>query len=97
MNHEELNKFGEIVHEARTRLDLSLELVSSRCGFHKGYLSGIENGKVNPPSPRLTKKLARVLQLNEDWLITLGHAQKAPAKYREFFVELVQERFVVVA
>ena len=83
--------FGELLRLRRKKMEMTLIAICRKIGggFNKGYLSGIENGKVNPPSESVTKKLARALELDEGFLLALGHATKAPRQIREQLVKCV--------
>lgn len=76
--------FGEFVRMRRQMLELTLEQVASRIGSHKGYISGIETGKVNPPSTKLLPKLAEVLETDRTSLTLMAYAEKAPKEIRDF-------------
>ena len=54
-----MSRFGERVKKLRKDKNLTVEKVAKAIGSHKGYVSGIENGKVKPPSPKLVRKIAR--------------------------------------
>ena len=51
--------FGKRIRGLRKANGMTLDMLSAKSGMSKGYLSGIENGKVNPPVDRLVRKLAR--------------------------------------
>jgi transcriptional regulator with XRE-family HTH domain len=70
--------FGCLVKQLRLSKGLRLADVAKRMGSHKGYVSGIENGKVSPPSPRMTKKLAKILGLDVLDLLEFAWVEKAP-------------------
>lgn len=79
---EEFKSFGRTLREKRMGLGLTLEQVARRIRSHKGYVSGIENGKVNPPSPKFVKRFAKALDLDETMLLLTAHAEKAPIEIR---------------
>ena len=62
---------------------LTLEAVAKAIGSHKGYVSGIEHSKVNPPSWRIIRKLCLVLMLDERRMQLLGWIEKAPQLIRD--------------
>jgi transcriptional regulator with XRE-family HTH domain len=74
--------FGEIVRHARKAKGLTLDALGAKTQMVKGYLCGIENGKVNPPSPARVKRLADHLSLPVDDLLLLSYAAKAPKAIR---------------
>jgi transcriptional regulator with XRE-family HTH domain len=84
--------FGEIVHRARMARGLTLEALGAKARISKGYLSGIENGKVNPPSSAAVLRMAQYLALPEE-LSLLAFVVKAPKAVRGFpaFVEFAEK------
>jgi transcriptional regulator with XRE-family HTH domain len=48
------------VRKLRKEKGLTQDGVAKKIGSHKGYVSGIENDKVNPPSIKVIKKYARL-------------------------------------
>ena len=77
------NTFGQVIRTRRKQHGLTIEQVAKRTGTHKGYISGIEGSKVNPPTWRMTQKLAKVLDLDALDLIELGWSEKAPGPIRD--------------
>jgi len=88
-----MTKYGELVRESRTRLGMTQEQLARRSRVRRNYLSGIELGSVAPPSPRVSRKLERALKLNENRLVALSHAEKAPKQIKEFFIEAAEGKF----
>lgn len=76
-------RFGEIVARNRKARGLTLEKLARKIGTHKGYVSGIENGKVRPPAAGITARLSKVLGLETASMLILGWAQKAPVLVRD--------------
>jgi transcriptional regulator with XRE-family HTH domain len=79
-----MRDFASIVKNARANKGLTLQKLADKLGTKKGYCSGIENRKVNPPSPKITKKMAKVLGLDETELLVYGYIEKAPADIQDF-------------
>lgn len=77
-----MKSYGSIIHSARRKKGWTLDQVASKIGSHKGYISGIENGKVRPPSPKISGKLAKVLGLDAKDLLRRAWAEKAPMLIR---------------
>jgi transcriptional regulator with XRE-family HTH domain len=74
------NLFGAVVHSRRLNLHLTLDKVGKMAGnMSKGYMSGIENGKVAPPTMKFIVQLARTLKLPLNPLALRAWVQKAPA------------------
>ena len=74
---------GPIIQRCRRQLELTLDAVGRKIihrgkPVSKGYLSGIENGKVPPPTDDIVIKLARVLGLPRERLLLLAHLDKLP-------------------
>lgn len=78
-----MSQFGEVVRSLRRERGLTLEVVADKIGSHKGYISGIENGKVSPPSVRLIRKLAKTLGADEKRLVRIAWVDKAPKLIRD--------------
>ncbi len=75
--------FGECLRSLRRACGLSLGQLGRKIHRGKGYLSGIENGKVNPPSPKVIRKLAEALGHDVKELLTLAYVEKAPKEIRK--------------
>lgn len=76
------NTFGSITKALRLKAGITLIDLAARIGSNKGYVSGIENGKVNPPTVKFVRKIHKALAP------TLAHLGiKATA---EDFVELAE-------
>ena len=75
--------FGNRVRNGRVALGLGLGSVARRCHIAKGYLSMIETRKVAPPSWKVTRRLAKVLNLDETEMLILGWAEKSPKPIRD--------------
>jgi len=75
---------GQIIRKKREQLNLTLDDVSSRCGFSKPYLSTIETGKVkNPPSDELLRKLEKILKFETGLLLHIAHLERLPSDVRQ--------------
>ena len=59
---------GDVVHDARAKLDLSLRDVTKKLGITPSYLSDIENNR-RVPSEEVLGKLAKFLRLDYDDLM----------------------------
>ncbi len=75
--------FGEFIREARRSRGWTGEELADRAGVRKGYVSGIENGKVRPPKDWLVIVLAKQLKLDAVDLLIRAYVAKAPAIIRE--------------
>jgi transcriptional regulator with XRE-family HTH domain len=83
-----MSTFGELLRRLRREQGFSLRTVAKNLGTQKGYLSGIENGKVNPPSAKLVKRIAHLYRQDERMLLRLAWADKAPSLIREDAVRM---------
>jgi transcriptional regulator with XRE-family HTH domain len=73
-----MKTFGQIIKEARKSKDLTLEQVAKTCRTHKGYISGIENGVVRAPSPKIVPLLCKKLELDLERMAALAWWEKRP-------------------
>lgn len=73
-----MNRFAAVVKEARSKSGLTLDALAKSTSTHKGYISGIEHGKVRPPAPNMTRRIARKLGLDPEEMVALGWWCKRP-------------------
>jgi transcriptional regulator with XRE-family HTH domain len=78
-----VSHFGNRVRQLRIERGLTLERVAKKIGSEKGYLSEIENHKVNPPSVKVINKVAKLLGQDVRTLVLLAWVDKAPAMLRK--------------
>ena len=78
-----MSHFGDLVLTLRKERRLTMEVLARKIGSHKGYISGIESGKVNPPSVKVIKKYAKALGQDVKHLVRLAWVDKAPEIIRE--------------
>ena len=78
-----MSHFSDLVKRLRKDKGLTLESVAKKIGSHRGYVSGIENNKVNPPSVKIIKKYAKVFGQDARTLARLAWVDKAPEILRE--------------
>ena len=76
------NTFGELVRGLRQKRDLTLEKVAKAIQSHKGYVSGIERGKVAPPSMKFIQKMAKLFQFDVKTLAWFAYLEKAPKEIK---------------
>lgn len=74
-----MSHFGDRVKMLRKEKGLTMDAVGKRIGCRKGYISGFEHGKVNPPSVKLIKRYAKILGQDARTLALLAWVDKAPA------------------
>jgi transcriptional regulator with XRE-family HTH domain len=58
--------FGEFIKEKRLAKGINLRKLAELTGFAPGYLSDIEQGKRNSPTPEKLAKIIEVLALTEE-------------------------------
>jgi transcriptional regulator with XRE-family HTH domain len=78
-----LSHFGDLVLALRKERGLTMAVLARKIGSHKGYISWIEKGKVNPPSVKVIKKYAKALGQDVKHLVRLAWVDKAPEIIRE--------------
>jgi transcriptional regulator with XRE-family HTH domain len=88
--------FGGLIHRARKTRGLTLDVLATKIKSSKGYLSGIENGKVRPPTSTVVALLAKHLVLPDTSLQLLAYSEKAP-KHVRHFPEVMEFREAVTA
>ena len=84
--------FGVIMMKRRIELGFTLETVAKAAGTHKGYISGIEHGKVNPPSAKSIGILCEVLRLNKKVMTLKGWVEKAPLSVLSDVIKMVENK-----
>ena len=88
-----MESYGSTIRRARIGKKLTLERVARACGTHKGYISGIENRQINPPRPKITKRICRVLSLPITQMIVLSCIEKAPEEARFVFDQWYRQEY----
>lgn len=63
------NEFGKYLKDARKNKGMTLESLGDRIGLSKSYLSHIENGRREPPSPDILRKIAETLETSYEGLM----------------------------
>jgi transcriptional regulator with XRE-family HTH domain len=74
--------FGERVRELRKAQGMSQRELADRAGIDFTYLSKIENGRMEPPSEQVIRRVAEELDADADELIVLAD---------KFLFDLAQE------
>ncbi len=85
-----MQSFGEWIRQERRKKNWTLQDVAKRIGSHKGYVSGIENAKVNPPSAKLCKRIARIFDADPVHLMVMSRLEKMEPAPRERVTELYE-------
>jgi len=69
--------FGRALKKERHRKLMTMEALAKKAKTSKGYLSGIENGKVNPPFPMMVVRICVALGISSEPLLLLSEMAKA--------------------
>ena len=64
--------FGEFIKQKRTEKGLNLRKLAELMDIAPAYLSDIEKGKRNSPSPEKMSKLAKLLELTEEEVLLMN-------------------------
>ncbi len=67
---EQANKFGHYLRELRKQHGLTLREIEERTTISNSYLSQLENGYIDQPSPRNLQRLAVVYGVSYENLMT---------------------------
>jgi len=78
-------EFGRRLRDLRKQKGMTLETLATKIGSSKGYLSGIENEKVNPPTEKFVRKLARIFGQDEVGFLKLAYLDKIPRSLQPEF------------
>lgn len=81
-------EFGQYLRELRKQKKISQRDLATQVGVDFTYLSKIEGGRLAPPSEDVIRRLAQVLDANEDELINL--AGKVPKDLKAVLEESPQ-------
>ncbi len=65
-------KFGEFVRKTRLKLNIGLREFATQVGVSPAYISKMEMGDFSPPKEENIKKMAQILKVNEDKLLSLA-------------------------
>ncbi len=67
---EQAAKFGQYLRELRKERNLTLRDIEERTDISNSYLSQLENGYIDQPSPRNLQRLAQVYGISYESLMT---------------------------
>jgi transcriptional regulator with XRE-family HTH domain len=67
-----MSKLGEYLANARKKANLTLRAAENATGISNAYLSQLENGKIQQPSPILLEKLAALYRVDYSTLLELS-------------------------
>lgn len=81
-------EFGQRLRDLRKQKNLSQRDLAAQVGIDFTYLSKIEGGRLDPPSEVIIRRIAQVLEADEDELINL--AGKVPKDLKAVLEESPQ-------
>jgi transcriptional regulator with XRE-family HTH domain len=73
-----VSRFGDLLRKLRRERGLTLDAVAREIKSNKGYVSGIETDKVNPPSEKVVRKIAKLFGQDERYMVWLAWTDKSP-------------------
>ena len=73
----QLGLFASVLKARRRSLNLTMEQMARLTKTTKSYVSGVENGRINPFGPRKVPKVALVLGVDVRAMAILAWADKA--------------------
>lgn len=73
-----MKTFGEILRAQIVQKKLTLKVVAQAVKTHKGYISGICSGTLNPPSPKMIQRLCKALDLDLNEMLARSAFEKLP-------------------
>jgi HTH-type transcriptional regulator, competence development regulator len=65
-------KFGEFVRKTRLELNIGLRDFSRQVGVSAAYISKMEMDEFSPPKEENIKKMAKILKVDEDKLLSMA-------------------------
>jgi transcriptional regulator with XRE-family HTH domain len=65
-------KFGDFVRQTRLNLNIGLREFASQIGISATYISKMEVGDFSPPKEENIKKMANILKVDEDKLLSMA-------------------------
>ncbi len=65
-------KFGDFIRATRLKLNIGLREFASQIGISATYISKMEIGDYAPPKEENIKKMAKILKVDEDKLLSMA-------------------------
>lgn len=81
MSHQNLRS-GRLLADARKRKGLTLRSVQGQVGVSNAYVSQLETGKINEPSPHVLYKLSRLYKVSY-WTLMKDAGYPVPKEVRQ--------------
>lgn len=84
-----MDTFGDRLRNLRTARKLTQDQLAKALGIKQGSLTQLETGKSKGPSSKTLTKLARIFEVDPEWLMTGKGAQHPVSALGESEAELV--------
>lgn len=84
-----MDTFGERLRKLRVGRKFSQESLAKLIGIKQGSLTQLETGKSKGPSSKTLTKLARIFEVDPEWLMTGKGAQHSVSALGESEAELI--------
>ena len=93
-----MSEFGIYIRTLRKRVGLTLREIEEQTGISNAYLSQIEQGHRNPPSPAMLKRLAKALGVSQNQLmVEAGYLEETKSADRTEDKERIESIFELVS
>ena len=92
-----MGEFGAYVRNLRDRAGLTLRELQERAGISNAYLSQVEQGKRNPPSPAILRRLAPVLGASLNDLMEKAGYLEPPSAAPEIEPQKIEALFDLIS
>jgi transcriptional regulator with XRE-family HTH domain len=73
-----MKTFGSVLKGAIQRKKFTLDATAKAVGTYKGYISGICSRKLNPPSPKMIRRICKALDLDVNEMLARAAFEKLP-------------------
>lgn len=85
------NTFGKYLMKVRQSKKMSIRKLAMKSGVSAGYLSNVETGKNNTPTPNVIKKIAESLNITyEEMMIQAGYMREQKDAVYELSSKLLE-------
>lgn len=82
-----MKSFGSIVQAKRKSLGMAQKELAKKVDIARSFMCSVESGAVPPPSPAVTRKIARALKLDEDTLVLMSEVEKIDERVRQTVIK----------
>ena len=73
-----MKTFGSVLKQAIQEKKFTLNAAAKAVGTYKGYISGIINRKIPPPSPKMIRKISKIFGLDVSDMLARASFEKLP-------------------